>query len=248
MTLFEEHIILLKSNAFTNVIQNDSYIFLETPDFLNEYLVPMVAIEKFDLEDAEEFLDKENEKGKNVSVYLSEILKDDYEILLKKLDFEMSFKDIYLFNHTSEDFEIDSDAELEEVTESNFDEYLGLLKDAFPEWENEIDYTEYFHDLSKNSNEKKIFKDFVLKYNSQIVSMGSIIIDKELDLAYLHNAATVMDWRRQGFFLLLNKLMCNYARKLDVKRFYSIVDEDEGSYNAYKKLGFEEKEIYYSYS
>ena len=248
MTLFEEHIILLKSNAFTNIIQNDSFLFLETPDFLNEYLVPVVPIEEFDLESAQDLLSKENDDGKIVSVYISELLRNDYQPLLEKLGYSEAYKDVYLFNNTDEDFQVDIDAQLEEVKDEDYDQYLGFLKEAFPEWENEIDYTNYFHELSKSSSEKKNFKDFVLKYNSQIVSMGSIIIDKELDLAYIHNAATVTDWRRQGFFVVLNMLMCNYSRNLDVKRFYAVVTEGEGSYHAYKKLGFEEREIYYSYS
>jgi len=249
MNIFEDSINLLKGAAFSNIQMEDSFIFLESPAIFSEYIVPLTFLDKFDTQASDEIFNQELEQDKNISYYIRQTLVDDYSDYLKGLKLSMDYIDSYMVLDLETDIIFDDkNTKLIEVTESNFDDYKDIALEIFSNWGNEEDYVDYFNNLSKTNTPARMFKDYILEYNGSIVSIASIIIDTELNIAYIHNAGTVTEFRRNGYFNIINSYIINTAFDLGVSRFYSITEKDGESYNAYKKLGFKEQDSYYSFS
>lgn len=248
MNIFEDSINLLKGTAFTNIVVKESYIFLEAPAIFNEYIVPLTFLDKFETQEAHDlFLTKGD--STNLSYYIRNTLLDDYTDYLNSLDLSLDYVDVYLTYTSNEILNPElNDCELRKVDEEFFDEYKQVALEIFPNWSNEEEYVEYFNNLSKEKNTDKIYTDYALIKDGQIISIASTIYDVKANLAYIHNAGTVLEYRRKGYFTLINKLLINKAFDLGINRSYVIVEKDSESFNAYKKIGFNEEDEYYSFS
>lgn len=251
MNIFEDSINLLKGAAFTNIKVTESYLFLESPAILSEYIVPLTFLNQFNSQEAHDLFLNEQDQGKNISYYLRSTLLDDYKDYFNKLRITEDYVDSYMLKLLENKEQIENnDTILEEVNDSNFEEYKLNALEIFNTWSNEEDYVSYFNQLSKSSSngEEKFYKDYVLTLNKSIVSIGSVIFDIDMNLAYVHNAGTVTDYRRNGYFYILNKCIINKALEYGINRIYSITEKDSDSFNAYTKLGFKEVDHYYSFS
>lgn len=250
MKIFEDSINLLKGAAFSNIKVFDSYLFLESSPIFNEYIVPLTFLDKFDTQAAHELFLNEIEENKNISYYLRQTLVSDYSDYFKSLKLSEDYIDSYMLYLASDYINIDyKETELVEVEENNFEEYKSAALEIFESWSNEEDYVTYFNQLSMEStNDEKTFKDFLLLQNKQVVSIGSAIFDKTNNLTYIHNAGTHTEFRRNGFFNIINTYIINISLDMNISRIYSIVEKDGDSYNAYKKIGFKEEDSYYSFS
>lgn len=251
MNIFEDSINLLKGAAFTNIQVNDSYLYLESPAIFSEYIVPLTYLDKFDSQSAHDLFLNLQENDKNISYYIRQTLVDEYRDYFKRLKLSEDYVDSYMVKEVIEPIEFDSNGTLlVEVEEDFFEDYKYTALEIFNNWANEEDYVNYFNQLSKEHTKDftKVFKDYVLTLNNTIVSIGSTIYDIEMNLAYIHNAGTVSDYRRNGYFNILNNLIINEAVRMGINRIYSITEQGSESYNAYKKLGFKEEDVYYSFS
>jgi len=250
MNIFEDSINLLKGAAFTNIKTEESFLFLESPAIFNEYIVPLTFLDKFDTQTADDLFNQEMEDNKNISYYLRQTLVDDYQAYFANLKLSRDYIDSYMVYNTKDFLEIDiKETKLLEVTKENFDDYKETALELFESWSNEGDYVDYFNKLAEEHNtEDKIFKDFLLKLDNQTVSIASVIFDVQMNLAYIHNAGTLNEFRRNGYFNIINSFIINKAFDLGITRTYSITEKDGESYYAYKKLGFKEEDAYYSFS
>lgn len=249
MNIFEDSINLLKGAAFTNIQVEDSFIFLESPAIFSEYIVPLTFLDKFDTQSADDLYNKNLEENKNISYYIRQTLVSDYEDYLEGLKLSQDYIDSYMVLIIKDyiDFDI-KETTLIDVKDENFEEYKEKALELFESWTNEEEYVEYFNSLSKENNDDKIFKDYLLKWNGEVVSIASIIFDVEMNLAYIHNAGTLPEFRRNGYFNIINSFLINKAFELGITRVYAITEKDGESYSAYKKLGFKEQDCYYSFS
>lgn len=249
MNIFEDSINLLKGAAFSNIQVEDSFIFLESPAIFSEYIVPLTFLDKFDTAYADDIFNIELEKEKNISYYIRQTLVDDYYEYLKGLKLSQDYIDSYMVLTPVDllDFD-DKNTSLIEVTEENFNAFKATALEIFANWSNEEDYVDYFSNLSKTNTETRMFKDYILEYNGAIVSIASVILDKDLNIAYIHNAGTVEEFRRNGYFNIINSFIINKILQQGIARVYSITEKDGESYNAYKNLGFKEQDSYYSFS
>ncbi len=250
MNIFEDSINLLKGSAFTEITVNDTFIFLESPAIFSEYIVPLTWLDKFDTQTAHELFLKESEEEKNISYYIRHTLQSEYSGYLKSLKLSHDYTDSYMVNElkTLTKFD-DKGTTLLEVTENTFEEYKAIALDIFNTWVNEEDYVNHFHNLAINQqSETKNFKDFCLTLNDTIVSIASVVWDTEMNLAYIHNAGTLIDFRKNGYFTIINGYLANYLFNLGITRIYAIVEKDSDSQNIYRRLNFKEQDTYYSYS
>lgn len=248
MSLFEDSVLLLKGSAFVNVSRSDSFIYLEGNSFFSSYIVPTTAFEEFNTEFAEKIMSQVPE-DKIISLYIPEEFKESFSGYLTENEYSLDFVDCFLLKDLKEDYTIPQDDNvIVEVASDNFDEFLAAALKTFPEWSNEEDYTRYFDSLAQSSSENKIFKDFMLKVNDTVASFGSIILDKDTNLAYVHNAGTLDQFRRQGYFTTLNMSFCNQALFNKINRIYVIVEQGEESHQAYQKMGFTEQGNYFIYT
>lgn len=249
MNIFEDSINLLKGAAFTNIQVEDSFIFLESPAIFSEYIVPLTFLDKFDTQTADDLYSRDLEDNKNISYYIRQTLVSDYEDYLRSLKLSQDYIDSYMVLHIKDYLDFDNkETILVEVKDENFEEYKASALELFQSWSNEEEYVEYFNSLSKENNDSKIFKDYILKLNGEIVSIASIIFDVEMNLAYIHNAGTLPQFRRNGYFNVMNSFLVNKAFELGITRAYAITEKDGESYYAYKKMGFKEEDSYYSFS
>jgi len=249
MNIFEDSINLLKGAAFSNIQVEDSFIFLESPAIFSEYIVPLTFLDKLDTALADDIYSREVEQDKNISYYIRQTLLDDYSDYLKGLKLSQDYIDSYMVLNVLNPIEFeDNNATLAEVTSDNFKQFKSAALQIFESWGNEEDYVNYFNELGKNNTSEKSFKDYILEYNGSVVSIASVIFDTELNLAYIHNAGTLPEFRRNGYFNIINSFIINKAFELGISRVYSITEKGGESYNAYKKLGFKEEDTYYSFS
>lgn len=248
MGLFDDSILLLKGSAFVNVSRSDSFLYLEGNSFFSSYIVPTTAFEKFNKQFAEKLM-AEVPDDKIISLYIPEEFKESFADYLSENEYTLDFVDCFLMKDLKEEYTITQDDNvIVEVASDNFDEFLSAALKTFPEWGNEEDYTRFFAELAQNSTETKIFKDFMLKANDTVASFGSIIMDKEINLAYVHNSGTLEQFRRQGYFTTLNMSFCNQALFNKINRIYVIVEQGEESHQAYQKMGFTEQGNYFIYT
>jgi RimJ/RimL family protein N-acetyltransferase len=247
--LFEKQTELLKDILFTEVIEKETFTVLVS--FLDNdiwnLIVPKTSSQSFDWEDVDKVI--QAYPVKKFSYYLPADLELDFKNKLDQRGWKYSSTDTYISKTLTEKFDSNLEAgeSFEEVSDSNHLEYISEAKVAFPEYEDSEKYTKTFYKFGKVQGSKQL-RNFIIKNEDQIITFGSAIYSKELDLAYMHNAGTNQKFRRQGYFTKLKKLMLNYFHNEGIKNVYAIVEENGGSYHALKNLGFAVSANYFIYS
>lgn len=246
---FQDHIKLLSGSIYLNISENDSSLILDS-FFNDEYWSFIVLKNKFETEKFNSAISIWKDllsKGKKFSLYINRDFNNSYLDSLTENGFEEISIDTYIFKNITqlESAELNSDEEFSEVGNSTETKYIEQAKLAFPEWDNEEFYTKYFIQKSNESsssaqenNSEKGYKNFVIKNSSDIITFGSLIYSKELNLAYIHNSGTNEKFRRQGYFSKLNNLMMNFLLNQGITRIYAMAEEGGNSYNGFLKQGF----------
>ena len=210
------------------------------------FLIPNVHISDFDWSQAIELIDSEKRNGYDLSFYISLILMEEYRPVLEKKGHKMLGSEVYIFK-TIDRMLPDISCKYENVTDSTIDFFVKMDKECFPDWENNEEYSRYFHEKSKIGGDPTIYNVLARK-DGDYVGFGSAIISAKLGLSYLHNTGVVEKFRRLGIYSDLVIQRCNKSLGLGAKDIFAIVEEDSGSFWALSKLGFKPVATYYIYS
>jgi N-acetylglutamate synthase-like GNAT family acetyltransferase len=248
--IFTKSIRLLKDVIYKEVNRLPSFLHIKSV-FLDSWynlIVPIVDAEDFSFTDSEKLIKDEKQKKVDMSYYIPEKYADEYQPLLEKRKLSKLGDDTYVTLSMKKKFE-DVDGEFIEVTDKNFDEYVSMAEECFPDYKTDKMYCEHFYRLkSQNKDSDKIILNLLLKVGNKLVSFASIYGSKKQNLAYLHNAGTLKKYRKKGYYTNLLKYRCNLAFDNGIKNIYSIVEEGKGSYIALSKLGFTPITKFYLFS
>lgn len=239
---------LLKNCVYIEVKHEPAFIKIKSifKDAWYNFIIPTVSADKLPWNEVETIISQEKDQGVEMSFYVHDSFAQAYQDKLKSKGYQEFGSDVYMFLSFDKKFD-GIQGEFNPVNQANLNEYLKIAKDCFPDWENEADYSKHFYDLSlKSSN--KIYKSILLKVNHNYVAFGSIIISPQLNLAYLHNTGTSEPYRHQGYYTQTVKYRCNLALDEGVNQVYALVEQDSGSYQGLKKLGFETKEKFHLFA
>jgi hypothetical protein len=249
-SLAKQHFQLLQDTLFTSVKDEKDFLIVESflTDAVWNLIVPKISAEKINFDSLQEFI-KGKKKERDFSLYIHEDLNNSYSNTLELRGWENSFTDIYIYKELKEKFtvELKNDEEFRQVDGETYAEYVEQAKLSFPEYENEVEYTKNFYNFGYKKEEKEL-RNFLIKNDKEIICFQSVIYSKKLNLAYLHNGGTNENYRRQGYFTKLNKLMYNYLLEKRITKIYGLVEESGNSHKASKNFGFTTNSKYYGYS
>lgn len=249
-SIVKQHFQLLEGTLFTNLKNENDFLIIESflTDAIWNLIVPKVPAEKINFDSLEKLI-KEKKGEREFSFYIPQELNNSYSEILKSKGWTNSFVDIYIYKKLNEKFptNLEKDEEFKEVDSQIYPEYIKQAKLAFREYENEVEYTESFYNFGKKRDEKEL-RNFVIKNKKEIICFQSVIYSKKLNLAYLHNGGTNEKYRRQGYFVKLNKLMYNYLLGNEITRIYGLVEEGGNSHKASEDFGFITDSKYYAYN
>ncbi len=226
------------------------YAYNEVISFLTEdanyynYLIPKVnSLTSYQ---RREIVKRLQEKG--IPIYVHENLVDTYKDFLK--NFNLLGTDVYLvMNDTKGEKALQLEENFAIDTKYSIGEVIKLLTECFGGWKSEPLYCKLFEESKNNGLEDRIFETFVIReidYN-QIVAAGSIVIDKSLNLAYLHNSGVHENYRRMGLHTALINARVNLGIENGINKFLAITEENGASYHSYKKNGFKVYDKFYFY-
>ena len=236
----------MKNILYKDFVEYETFIhgesFLE--DALYNYIIPKVEAEKLNKEEVDTVVASEEGKGISMTYYINESLKSSFSDLLRSN--EDYGDDTFISFKLKETLKAER-TDYTELSEEDFEEYISLAKECFSDWDNEEFYSRMFleHGAEK---EGKILKTLIFKDEGEIVSFGSVVVDRNLKLGYLHNAGTREESRNRGYFSDITKGLCNIASEQGSDEMYAIVEDGEGSYQALTRLGFEVSDRFYLYA
>lgn len=198
-----------------------------------------------DTKELNKLIKSEKDDGKKVSFYINQTLLNSYQSYLKKNDYRLGGNEIYLQKtlHNIDKPKLPADY----VVDSSYDlnAVVSVLEKCFPEWPEEKAYLERYEQYKKIGQEDRCFETFVVHHQDEIVGSGSISLDKNLNLGYLHNAGILATHRRKGLHTALVDERCLYCIVNGVTRVVSIVDDNAGSYTSLLNNGFVTADKFY---
>jgi len=240
--LFTRGIELFEDNIYTEVKRGKD--FWETKSIYKDawynFIIPLISAQSFSWKEANAIITKARGRGRDVSLSIEKSILPGYLKELEAQNYKKFGSDVYMHQTLENTFE-GTVGELVEVDESNLDEYICMTKECFPEWDNIEEYSRYFYQLTSATDKKFIYKTYLLKVDDSYVSFGSLMLAPKLNLAYLHNAGTVKKHRHKGYYSSMAKLRCNVALQSGLGEIFLLVEEDGGSFQASRGLGFKPK-------
>ncbi len=245
-SLFKRSNKLMEGILYEGFFEYKTFIHAKSvlKDAWYNYIIPKVGPSILNKKEVKRIIENEKKAGYLMSYYLNESILNDY--YKYSLQLENFGDDVFISIKVTEPYKIEN-KDFVELTELNLEEYVSLAKSCFPDWENEEMYTRMFFNFGEKKNER-ILKTILIKEGNDIIAFGSVIIDLDLKLAYLHNSGTHERSRNKGYFSALVKNRCNIALEYGIKEVYAIVENGEGSYRVLSQLGFEVQETFHLYS
>ena len=243
--IFNQSSRLLTGVIYREVKKYPAFVHLKS--FFNDgwynFLVPTVWVKDFPWSQATGVVESEAKLGYDVSFYIHSSFLADYQPVLKERGHEKIGSEVYMVKTLDKPFQ-NIICEYENVTNTNIDLFVNLAKMCFPDWDNNEEYSRYFHKLSKTSVDPNV-KNFISKSGTDTVGFGGVVISRKLRLAYLHNTGVLESFRRRGFYSDLVRYRCNKSLELGVSEVFALVEENSESYHGLEKLGFRPEETYY---
>lgn len=231
-----------------------SYIksYLNKDAALFNYILPKVdEINPPLLEEIKDFINKAKFSSQNPSFYINHDYENKFRELIEKLGLTELTSDLYLSGN-SKNVRVSDKMTLPlnyTLTDKyNVDELSDLLTECFGGWESERDYIRLVENASNKFSANRKMKTFVVKYNDKIVASGSVILDTELGIGYLHNAGVHENHRRKGLHTALIQKRLVYCLDHGVNTWLMITEDNSASAFGYKKLGFTEYDKFYFYT
>ncbi len=247
--LFLRNLKLLQSSIYPEATESETFWFVKSKfkDIWYNYIVPIVLPADFSWDAAAKIIGAAPSENREIAFYIPEDLMSGYQPELIRRRYKQFGSEVYMYQKIEEKFG-DVAGDLVSVTKENLAEYLDIAVKCFPEWKSEKEYSQYFFDLEQGSGRDPLYKSYLLSVDHKFVAFGSIVMSPKLNLAYLHNAGTVAEYRHQGHYLNMVKHRCNVAIDSGVNECYSLVDKSAGSYKALQKIGFEPKATSYLFA
>jgi len=236
---------LLKGSIYTDIIKKETFFHLRSVFDAQWYnfVVPIIGVDEFNWKEANEVVKVEELKNKKISYYVHAQLIPGYRPRLQNLHYTDFARDSYMFAKLDKRLD-NAQGKLVPIDKDNSEEYFEMAVKCFPEWDEEKEYSEYFLNLEKKKTEKE-YHSYLLEVDGKNVSFGSVIISPEHNLSYLHNAGTLPEYRRRGYFSALNKHLCNLSLDKGVNEIFGLVEKTGPSYFALQKLGFKPLDTFY---
>lgn len=251
MCLFHRHTGLVKGSLVKSASEEKDITTVKS--YFNDNIWNFIAPEKsFNPENFQDIIhasEKLIAENINHSIYVNKEREAALLGSLKENKFNDLFTDHYIMATDLKHFEVEHEEGINfiETDDSMREKHLVAAAATFPEYEGERAYTERFLNFGKE-HEGKQFRNFILEKDGEIITFGSVIYDVEENLAYLHNAGTVEEFRRQGHFERFRKSTLNYLIEQGVTEAYAIVEDGGASESVLAKLGFESNMKFQIYS
>lgn len=234
----------MKLYVGTNSIEVIEYpTFFHNKSFFSSewynFVIPKVAPAALDEELVQELIVAETKLGKNVSYYINASLAMSYSSYLASQKFAHIGNENYLVRKVDRPIDIFLNDDYSINTTYDLAKVIEVLELCFPEWPEETNYSKVYENYKANRQQGRLFETFCIYFKNELIGAGSIVIDKDINLAYLHNAGIQELHRRKGLHTALINYRCNYALENGVNTILSIVDDIAGSFISLQKDGFE---------
>lgn len=246
--LYKRNLSLFDKILNSSVYPCETFLHVKSyyKDIWYNFIVPTVGVNTFNFDEAQKIIEHENEDGVSVSYYVNHELYTQFKSALVALGKEEVVAEMYMYLNVNQPLQVENANKIKELSQENLQDYLNKSQLCFPEWENNRDYSLQFFEYSqKQPFTNKTVKNFVLVEQNEVVSFGSIIVDTEARLAYLHNSGTSPNHRKKGYHTELIKHRINIALEHGVNEVYAIVEENSKSQVNMQRLGFEAGDKFY---
>lgn len=228
----------VKTTPFAKVYLSD------IPGGYHNFAAPTVSNpQDFNLEIVANIL-KEN--GQDLSIYLSEVHQKAgfVEYLIRKGCKYHGFDSWVVLDNKLYNKTVAVDYTVEEVTKDNFSDFADVEAACFPDFPGNPDYLKISKETIGYGNGDIQSKFYVIYENSKPVACGAILFSKKQNIAYLHGAGTLEEYRGKGYQTTLIKHRVNVALKNDITRIYSSVEPGSKSWSNCIKTGFNQATSY----
>lgn len=247
MSIFDHYKILLEGVFFEKIEPYPTFHYLRSvfPQQWYNLIEPTVAFDELDVEACLHIIHREEDRS--VSWYIHQHLLPSYESFLKEVRATQQADEVYLVKTLSSQKETKQPA-YTEVTRDTFDDYVAMVGECFPGYDNNLEYCRHYFDITKlhNPTDSHIFN-----YNITIpgaeekaVAFGSILLSDTLKTGYLHNLGTLPEHRHKGYFLKTIEALEYLAGKHGVETIFANAEFDGASYYGFKKGGYQEDSRY----
>lgn len=240
-TIFNKTLSLFIGTNTNFVAEYPDFIHISSylKDYWYNFIVPKAEIpENLDFNTINKIIDGEYKKGVSISYYVNQSIEENYKETLDDQGYNTYAHDIYLTKELHSPQQLILPDGYTITHEYALAEVIAVLEKCFPEWESEKEYSKVYEDYKTKGQPDRMFETFVVKYKSTIVGAGSIVLDKKLNLAYLHNTGIAQEYRRKGLHTALINERCNFAYKNGVTETLSLADPNDASYASLTKNSF----------
>lgn len=134
------------------------------------------------------------------------------------------------------------DAEVTEVTSDLFEDYDSVLSKVFSDFPGNEKYMEICFKSIKGEIKSKysdlVSKLYLIYENGKPAAGAGLFYSKKADIAYLHDAGTLPEFRGKGYQTALVKYRVNIALEQEISRIYTSVEPEGQSWSNCIKVGF----------
>lgn len=240
---------LLKGVFYSEVIENVVFIYYRSVFKENFYnlLIPNQRENTIPIDwpTIQCQIKTETELGRGVSLYISEDQIDKSQSDLLNHGYKKDIDDLYVWKELDKKYEIPS-LDFIEVNESNLNLFIQASAECFPDFPNNTEYCEFCFKISSTGIDKRNLNVLIM-VNNQVAAFGSVLVSRELKIAYLHNLGTLAQFRRRGYFDALVKYLSNYAFQNGASIIYANVEDGGASHNGFTKLGYKKDSKFYHF-
>jgi predicted acetyltransferase len=249
--IFDLHCLLSRANWY-EIVEFPQYDIVKskvTSDPWHNYVfLKTTNPDSILLQSITEMIDVENSKGLRLSLYIHSSLLTSYQDLFTEFGVSRMGIDEYLYVNQDDNTKIILPPGYELTSVYDIESVKNVLVECFEGWEGENQYTDVFESLKQREFDDREYETFVVMHESQVVAAGSVAIDQQVRLAYLHNTGVVKQHRRKGLYTALLNQRLNLMRDRGVTRALAISETNSGSYKALLKNGFRVEETAYLYA
>lgn len=242
-TLWDAHFDWSMGILYSEILKGssaDSYLSEVSGEYYNFAVPSVLKLEGFNLKDIEKTL-KEQDKKLSILLFSTHQEAGFTEYLVRNgykshggdcwvvLD-----KDAYKDNKIS--------TEVIEVTPDNFRDYYTVLSPVFSDFPGNEKYLDICLKSIKGELHGRygdlVSKLFVIYDSGKAAAGAGLFYSKKANIAYLHDAGTLPEYRGKGYQSALLKYRANISLAEGITRIYSSVEPNGQSWHNCIKVGF----------
>ncbi len=179
------------------------------------------------------------------SLYVTDDYYSKNQAFLEKLGVEKLGSGAYLYKTLSSKEHAKAPVGHELTTDITKSDYSSMLEECFTDFADSSLYNKTWEGYRESGQAGRVFETFIARNEGEVVGAGSVVVDKNLKLGYLHNGAVRVKHRRQGLHASLTNARINFANDLGAQQVFSVVEDGGSSYGSLTKLGFKARAKYY---